>query len=126
MLRELKDFKFQITLKVTFCKEIGSDETKYLPQIYFSSKTQTMVNDLDINDSLNTSHQIVLAKIQKMFGESSCRIIESVDGDYVTVSLYNLQAGSSYTQLSEELKCSMKCLINLKNKKASVGIIWNT
>ena len=47
----MKGFKFQIILQVTFCKEIENGETKYLPSIFFNSKTQTVVNDLDIDKS---------------------------------------------------------------------------
>ena len=39
---------------MTFRKEIEINETKYSPPIYFNSNTQTVIGDLDINDSLET------------------------------------------------------------------------
>ena len=32
-------------------------ESKYSPKFYFGYKTQTVINDLDIDNSLVTSHQ---------------------------------------------------------------------
>lgn len=40
-------------------------ETKYSPTIYFNSKTKILINDLDIDVSLETSHQTILSKFQK-------------------------------------------------------------
>lgn len=60
MLAEIKGFKYQILLKTTFIKEIENGKTMYLLPICFMSNTQTLINDLDINGSLNTSYQIVL------------------------------------------------------------------
>lgn len=47
----MKGLEFQKTLQVTFCKEIKTSETKYLPPIFFHSKTETVVNDSDIDKS---------------------------------------------------------------------------
>ena len=61
LLAEVKGFKCEILLKVTFCKEIEKGKTKYLLLIYCSSNVQALIKDLDINGSLETSYQIVLA-----------------------------------------------------------------
>ena len=53
LLVKIDGFKFQITVKVTFCKGIENDETIYSPRIYF--KTQIVVSDPGIDDSLTTS-----------------------------------------------------------------------
>ena len=39
-------------MRVTFRQEIENCETKYLPPIYFNSKSQTVVNDFNIDNSL--------------------------------------------------------------------------
>ena len=57
LLVAMKGFKFQITLEITF------RETEYLPPIYFNCKTHTVVNDLDIDNSLKISYQIILSKL---------------------------------------------------------------
>ena len=74
----MKGFKFQITQQVTFCNEIENGEMTYSPRIYFISKTQAVVNDLDNDSSLNTSYQTVLLRIKKWLGEGSGWIIESI------------------------------------------------
>ena len=56
----MEGFKIQIMLQVIFHKEIKTGETKYQHPIYFSCKTQTNVNGLDIDNGLNTSYQIIV------------------------------------------------------------------
>ena len=63
LLAEMNSFKYQITFQITFPKEAEHDGTKYSLQIYFDSNTQTVINDLDINDSLENSYQIVLPRV---------------------------------------------------------------
>ena len=65
LLSKLKGFNVQITLHITFCKEIENGETKYSASIYFNSMTQTDINDLDIEDGLG---------------------LESVCGGYINIS----------------------------------------
>ena len=43
-------------------------------------------------------------------------IIESVDAEYANIFLHSPLSGSTYTELSCELKTSMKTLINIKSK----------
>lgn len=57
---------------------------------------QTVVNDLDTNDSFQTSYQIFLSRIQKWLGVGSGWMFELVDGDYINIFLSNPLAGSSY------------------------------
>ena len=108
--------KSQITVKVTFRKEIENDETMYSPPIYFNYKTQIVFSDLGINDSLTTSDKIILSRIQKWVGESSSWIIESVDGEYIDISFHNPLIGSSYIKLPEELRNSRKDLISIQSE----------
>lgn len=60
---EMKDFNYQISWQITFCKEMSKDETKYSPPYYFSSNTQTVINDLGINESLESFYQMILSKV---------------------------------------------------------------
>ena len=52
-------------MKVNFYKKIENGERKYSSPFYFSSKTYTIVNDLDFDNRLNISYQTVLSRIQK-------------------------------------------------------------
>ena len=41
--------------------------------------------------------------------------MESIDAEYVSISIYSPLSGSSYIDLPRKLKTSMKDLINIKN-----------
>ena len=111
LLVEIKCFKIEIMLQVTLHKKIGNSETTYPPQIYFPFKSQTVVNDLDIDNSIKTS-QTILSRIQKWLGESSGW---STDSECIKIHIYNPLVGNSYIQLLEELKHSSKSLISIQN-----------
>ena len=83
-----------MTLDEYLCKERENGKTKYLPLIYFKSKTQTLANDLSIYNSLNFSYQTIFSKIQKWRGEGSCWAIKLIDGEYINIYIYNSLAGS--------------------------------
>ena len=91
----MKGFKLQITLQVTFVKEAENVETKHSPQIYFNSKHKALVNDLDIDGSLNTSYQTILSRIKNWLGEGSGWVFESIDGEYINISIYSALVESS-------------------------------
>ena len=77
---------------------------------------QIVINDLDIDNSLETSQQTILLRTQRWLGEGFGWIIESIDGDYIKIPVYNPVARSSYMQLSEELRHSRKGSINIENE----------
>ena len=54
-------------------------------------------------------------RIDNWINEDSRSIVESVDGEYVNISAYSPLVGSTYTELSDELRDPMKGLINIKN-----------
>ena len=43
----------------------------YSPSIYFNFYNQMGINDLDANDSYETSYQIILSRFQKLLGKVS-------------------------------------------------------
>lgn len=61
-------------------------EMRYSSPIYFSSKTQIIAPDLDINNSLHTSYQTILSRIQKWLGKGFTWITKSIDGEYNNIS----------------------------------------
>ena len=62
---------------------------------------------------LDRSFQEVLYKIDNWINEGSGRVIESINGEYVNISIYNLLSGSPYIELLHKLRNSMKGLINI-------------
>ena len=54
-------------------------------------------------------------RIDNWIDKGSGRIIESIDGEYVNISAYNSLIGSTYSELSDDLKHSRKVLIKIKN-----------
>ena len=64
LLSRMKDFKFEINFHVNFRKETENGKTKYSPPICFSSKTKKAIIDLGTDDSLETSQQTILSKVQ--------------------------------------------------------------
>ena len=113
LLNEIKGLKFVETLKVTFRKVSNNEIID--KNAYFNSKTQTIINDLDIPESLNLSEQQILNFIALWVSEGSGWTIESVENHYLNIVKYKPMNGSSYIQLPEELRNSAKGLINLKN-----------
>ena len=99
---------------MTFTK-ISDSEIVY-KTAYFNSPPQTIINDLEITESLQASKQNILKKIAVWISEGSGWTVQSVDNHYLNVVKYQPIKGSSYIQLPVELRNSAKGLINMKNK----------
>lgn len=76
MFAETGSFKFQITLKIIFCKDVKSGRKKYSPLFYFSFK----------------SHETIFSRIQKWLREVSAWEFCSNYGDYINISVYTMNA----------------------------------
>ena len=111
LLNEMKGLKYVETLKVTF-EKISADEIVE-KSAYFNSTPQTIINQMEIADSLQSSKQQILNKIAQWISEGSGWTIKSVDSHYLNIVKYKPLKGSSYIQLPSELR--MKGLINIKN-----------
>ena len=81
--------------------------------VYFTSATKTMINS-DKYD-LDKYFQEILYRIDNWINEGSDRITESIEAQYVIISMYSPLIGSAYTELPNGLKNPMKGLINIKN-----------
>ena len=114
MLISMKGLKYAETLKITFIKE--SDGKIIYKTAYFNRPAETIINNLEITESLQMSKQIILNKIAVWMSEGSGWTVQSVDNHYLNVVKYQPIRGSSYIQLPPELRNSAKGLINLKNK----------
>ena len=84
---------------------------EYSP-VYFNSTTKTVINS---EFSLDKPFQEILYRIDNWINERSGWIFESIDGGYEHISAYNPLVGSTYIELSDELKNTVKDLINIEN-----------
>ena len=106
--------KYVETLKVTF-EKISADVIVE-KSAYFNSTSQTIINQMEINEALQMSKQNILNKIAQWISEGSGWIVQSVDSHYLNIVKYKPMSGSSYIQLPNELRNSKKGLINMKNE----------
>ena len=84
---------------------------KYSP-VYFNSITKTVINFKYI---LEKSFQEILYRIDNWINEGSGWVIESVDAEYVNISIYSPLSESTYIELPQKLNNAKKGLINIKN-----------
>ena len=56
-----------------------------------------------------------MCRIDNWINEGSAWKSESIDKQYINIAIYNSLSGSTYIELPDELKHSMKGLINIKN-----------
>ena len=114
ILKSMKGLKFVETLRVTF-KKLAKDEMVH-KTAYFNSKPQTIINNEEIPEALQSSKQQILNMIAQWVSEGSGWTVESVDNHYLNVVKYEPMKGSSYIKLPQELRNSKKGLINMKNE----------
>ena len=112
LLNEIKGFKYHITVQVLLKKYKPNGEIEFDP-VYFSSVTKLVINH---KFKLVESFQEILYMIDAWIDEGSGWIIESIESQHINISTYRPLAGSSYIDLSIELKHPRKGLINIKNK----------
>ena len=75
------------TLKLTFKKttiDADKNEPKMIFKIaYFNSKAKTIINENEINESMQTSNEEILNSITAWLSEGSGWTVESVDDQYI-------------------------------------------
>ena len=80
---------------------------------YFNSTAKTVIN---VNNyGINKSFQQVLYRPDNWLNERPARTIKYIDLNYINISVYSPLSGSTYTELPDESKNSVKGLINIKN-----------
>ena len=102
LLFELKDFDFVTTLILKFKKKESNDKTVY-NTFYSNSKSETIINDSDIDAVFESIYSTIISNIQKYLGKASGWIIDSVIDHNINISKYNPIAGSSCIKLPKEL-----------------------
>ena len=78
-------------------------------------KTETIINETDVNNVLESIYTTVILNIQKSLGKGSGWIIDSVTEHNISFSKYNPLVGRSYIKLPKELDHPRKGLINTQN-----------
>ena len=95
LLNKMKGFKHQITVTVLLSKEKGNGEIEY-SSVYFNSKT--VINS---GFSLDKPFKDILQRIDNWISEGSGWVIESINGEYVNISMCSPWIGSSFVKLSD-------------------------
>ena len=105
LLTELKNFKFVTTLALEF-KKIKSDDKTQTQTL--NSKTETIINEIDIDDAFKSVYGTIIPNKQKYLGKGSGWIIDSVIDHNINISNYNPSPGSSYNQITKRIRPSKK------------------
>ena len=96
----MKGFKYQITVKVLSSKENQNEGTEY-SSVYFNSTTKTVINS---EFNLDKYFQEILYRIDNWINEGSDWKVESINGEYVNISMYSPLIESSFVELPSELR----------------------
>ena len=117
LLKQKGPFKAYLTLRVELKKRILQDgeEAYEFTQPYFNSTTTTILNELDIQDFYDQAVEEILNRIAKWISKGSGWVIERIINFYLNIVSYKPLKGRSYFPLPEELRNSLKGLINLQN-----------
>ena len=121
-LKRMGGLKYTETIKVRMSKEVGDGKTKK-DSIYFKSKTGTVTNFEDIENTATTNQLTILSRIETFQNLGSNWIILNIESHYVNIAMYKPLAGSSYMKLPEDISNSKCGLINIKNDD-NMCFVW--
>ena len=94
LLTQLRGFKLVTTLVLVFKKTKSKDKAKY-DNFYSSSKAEIIINKGDIDHVFQSIYATIITDIQKYLGKSSGWITDLVLDHTISISKFNLLAGSS-------------------------------
>ena len=112
-LKIFKGFKYVETLQVKFIKFSNGEKTE--KNVFFNSKVDLILNNTNIQASLQISKQHILNIISQWVSEGSGWTVESIESHHLNIANYSPLKGSSYIELPPEIK-NPKSLINMKNE----------
>ena len=81
--------------------------------VYFNSTAKTVTGS---KYNVDKYFQEVFYRIDNWINEGSGWIIESINGEYVNISICSPLSGSSYLELPDKLRNSKEGLINFKKQ----------
>ena len=103
LLNETKGFKYQITLKVQL-RKCKSTEIEFTT-VYVNSTTKTVINH---KFSLENTFQEILYSIGNWINKGPGWIVQLIEFEYISISIYRPLSGSSHVKLPAELRSSKK------------------
>ena len=101
-LKIFKGFKYVETLQVKFVKFSNGQKTE--KNGFFNSKADLILNNTDIQASLQISKQHILNIISQWVSEGSGWTVESIESHHLNIANYSPLKGSSYIDLPPEIK----------------------
>ena len=80
---------------------------------------------IGVEDSLGRSFQEIFNRTDNWISEGSGGVIESIDAEYVYVSIYSPLSGSSYTELLDGLRTQkrVRSMLKMMTSNAFFGAI---
>ena len=117
LLHKKGSYKAYLTLRVELKKRFLQDggEAYEFAQAYFNSSRTTILNELEIKDFYDKAVEEILNHIARWISKGSGWVIERILKLYFNVVSYKPLKGKSYFPLPDELRNSLKGLINIKN-----------
>ena len=118
LLNQKGSYKGYLTLRLELKKKKilqDGEEAYEFTQPYFNSTTTTILNELDIQDFYDKAVEEILNRIARWIFKGSGWVIERIINFYLNIVSYVPLKGRSYFPLPEELRNSLKGLINLQN-----------
>ena len=114
LLKDKRGFKFNATLNVRLSKR--TEDGVIYREPYFNAGPFTVINSDQISESIDNAIEIILELIARWLSEGSGWVFELVLSHNINIVSYFPLRGTSYIVLPEELRNSMKGLINIKNE----------
>ena len=121
-LKRMGGLKYTETIKVRMSREVGDGKTKK-DSIYFKSKTGTVTNFEDIENTAANNQLSILSRLDTFQNLGSNWIILNIESHYVNIAMYKPLAGSSYMKLPEDISNSKCGLINIENDD-NMCFVW--
>ena len=117
-LKEVKNIKVSLELKIRFKKEKEEEETEYMEQYFRENEPQLFqANDdeKDIEEYFDNIFEIINGKIEAWVAEGSGWELEKIELVYVNVARYQPLRGGTYLPIPTKLK-NKKAVMNVENK----------
>ena len=117
-LKELKNIKVSLEMKVKFKKEEEEEQTQYMEQYFRENEPQVFnANDdeNEIEEYFDNIFEIINGKIEAWVSEGSGWEVEKIELVYVNVARFQPLRGGTYLPIPTKLK-NKKAVMNVQNK----------
>ena len=106
-LKELKNIKVSLEMKVKFKKEEEEEQTQYMEQYFRENEPQVFnANDdeNEIEEYFDNIFEIIIGKIEARVAEGSGWEVEKIELVYVNVARFQPLRGGTYLPIPTKLK----------------------